>query len=202
MSLEEIRDITVSMKESASSIYGLLENLLEWSRLKRGRLELSPEKINVKQKTTGCIEVLKESAGKKKIRIHYSLPDGLEINADLHMFETIIRNLVSNAIKFTPKAGEIYISAIKKPDKTTEIIVRDTGIGMKKELISKLFLLNEKTNRKGTDGEPSTGLGLLLCKEFIDKHCSKIRVESEEGKGSTFTLIIPESTKEMIKIQD
>ena len=96
--------------------------------------------------------------------------------------------MVSNAIKFTPKSGEIFISATKKPDNSTEIAVRDTGIGMNKEMISRLFLLNEKTNRNGTDGEPSTGLGLLLCKEFIDKQNGKIRVESEVGKGSTFSF--------------
>jgi len=188
MPIEDIKEITISMKESASSIYGLLENLLEWSRLKRGRMEFSPEKLFVKQKITYCTEILKESARKKNITLNYSLAKELEVTADSHMFETIIRNLVSNAIKFTPKSGEIFISATKKPDNSTEIAVRDTGIGMNKEMISRLFLLNEKTNRNGTDGEPSTGLGLLLCKEFIDKQNGKIRVESEVGKGSTFSF--------------
>jgi len=188
MPIEDIKEITISMKESASSIYGLLENLLEWSRLKRGRMEFSPEKLFVKQKITYCTEILKESARKKNITLNYSLAEELDVTADSHMFETIIRNLVSNAIKFTPKSGEIFISATKKPDNSTEIAVRDTGIGMNKEMISRLFLLNEKTNRNGTDGEPSTGLGLLLCKEFIDKQNGKIRVESEVGKGSTFSF--------------
>lgn len=102
------------------------------------------------------------------------------------MFETIIRNLVSNAIKFTPKSGAIYISATRNSDNFTEIAVRDTGIGMDKAMISRLFLLNGKTNRNGTDGEPSTGLGLSLCKEFIEKQNGKIWVESEVGRGSTF----------------
>jgi signal transduction histidine kinase len=196
MTQEEIKEITVSMKESATNIYGLLENLLEWSRLKQGRMDFNPEKINVKQKTTACFEVLSESARKKEIKISYSLPDDLEIYADSHMFETIIRNLVSNAIKFTPKCGEINVSATAAPDNNVEIKICDTGIGMDKKLISKLFLLNEKTNRKGTEGEPSTGLGLLLCKEFIEKHNGKIWVESEEGKGSTFSFIIPVNSKE------
>jgi PAS domain S-box/PAS domain S-box len=188
MPIEDIKEITISMKESASSIYGLLENLLEWSRLKRGRMEFSPEKLFVKQKITYCTEILKESARKKNITLNYSLAEDLEVTADSHMFETIIRNLVSNAIKFTPKSGAIFVSATKKTDNSTEIVVRDTGIGMNKEMISRLFLLNEKTNRNGTDGEPSTGLGLLLCKEFIDKQNGKIRVESEVGKGSTFSF--------------
>ncbi len=125
------------MKESATNIYGLLENLLEWSRLKRGLMDFIPESFNMKQIISTCIE------------------------------------------------------AIAIPDNNIKIKIYDTGIGMNKELINKLFVINERTNRKGTEGEPSTGLGLLLCKGFIEKHNGKIRVESEEGKGSTFSFIIP-----------
>ena len=174
MTLEEIKDITLSMKNSAANIYGLLENLLEWSRLKRGMMDFIPETLNVKQKITASIEVITESVRKKEIKINYSLPEDLTIYADSHMFETVIRNLVSNAIKFTPKSGEISVSATATQDNIVEIKICDTGIGMNRELISKLFLLNEKTNRKGTEGEPSSGLGLLLCKEFIEKHGGKI----------------------------
>lgn len=190
MSFEEIKEITISMKESASNIYGLLENLLEWSRLKRGLLEFSPEKIDVKQLTIACIEVLKESARKKRITIDYSFPDKMEAYADPRMMETVIRNLVSNAIKFTNVGGKVIVKADKKSDRSIEFKVIDTGIGMTPELIGKLFHLNEKTSRRGTDGEPSTGLGLLLCKEFIVKHSGNILVESEVGKGSTFSFTL------------
>jgi len=191
MSLEEIKDITINMKDSASNIYGLLENLLEWSRLKRGMMNFNPEIINVKRITTECLKVLKESASKKEIKITSYLPDNIEIYADSHMLETVVRNLVSNAIKFTPKSGEISLTATATEGNTIEIKVSDNGIGMPGALIYKLFLLNEKTNRLGTEGELSSGLGLLLCKEFIDKHGGKIWVESEEGKGSTFSFTIP-----------
>jgi PAS domain S-box-containing protein len=184
----EIKQITINMNESAANIYGLLENLLEWSRLKRGVMDFVPVTFNVKQKITSAINVLTESAREKEIRIHYYLPDDLSVHADSHMFETIIRNLVSNSIKFTSKKGEISISASEATDNTIEIRISDTGIGMSQELIDKLFMLNEKINRKGTEGEPSTGLGLLLCKEFVEKHNGKIEVESEEGKGSTFCI--------------
>ncbi len=190
MTLEETKKITISMKESASNIYGLLENLLEWSRLKRGMMDFTPEIFNAKQKITASIAVLTESARKKEIKINYSLPEDLTIYADSHMFETVIRNLVSNAIKFTAKSGEISVSATVTPDNTIEIKIRDTGIGMSKELIDRLFLLNEKTSRKGTEGEPSTGLGLLLCKEFIENHSGRLWVEGEEGKGSTFSFTL------------
>ncbi len=190
MTLEEIKEITVSMRESATNIYGLLENLLEWSRLKRGMMDFIPETFNAKQKITASIEVLTESARKKEITIDYSLPEDITVYADSHMFETVIRNLVSNAIKFTPKSGEISVSATVTLDNNVNVKICDTGIGMNKELINKLFLINERTNRKGTEGELSTGLGLLLCKEFIEKHGGKICVESEEGKGSTFSFTI------------
>lgn len=190
MSLKEIKDISSQMKESASGIYGLLVNLLEWSRLKRGMMSFNPELINLKKSIAGCIEVLKESADKKAIRITSSLPDNLEINADLHMFGTVVRNLVSNAIKFTPRSGAINIAAKAIEDNVVEIKVSDTGIGIPKAMISKLFLLNEKTNRNGTEDEPSTGLGLLLCKEFVEKLGGKIWVNSEEGKGAMFSFTL------------
>jgi PAS domain S-box-containing protein len=191
MSLEEIKDITGSMKSSATNIYRLLENLLEWSRLRRGAMDFIPEKFNLKKKTKACIDVLIETIRKKGIRLDINIPDVLEILADSHMFETIIRNLVSNAIKFTPVGGKVTVEANLNDNYLAEIKIRDSGIGMTPELISKLFQINEKTSRPGTEGEPSTGLGLLLCKEFIEKHNGKIWVESEVGKGSSFSFTLP-----------
>jgi PAS domain S-box-containing protein len=193
MSLEEIKEISVSMKESASNIYGLLENLLEWSRLKRGMMEYNPVKLSLKERAIASTQVLNESARKKGIIIINSLSDNLEIVADSHMLETIIRNLVSNAIKFTPAGGEIKIASDFSADHSVVVKVSDSGIGIPVTMIHKLFHLNENTKRKGTEGEPSTGLGLLLCKEFIDKHGGKIWVESVVGKGSTFNFSIPKT---------
>jgi len=191
MDLADIRDITLSMKTSAANIYNLLENLLEWSLMKRGGVDFSPKTFNLKKKTEVCINVLSESAGKKQIDIIISIPDDIEILADIHMFDTIIRNLVSNAIKFTPAGGKIKVDAEYDKDYNTIIKISDSGIGMTNELKDKLFILNEKTSRSGTEGEPSTGLGLLLCKEFVDKHNGRLWVESEEGKGSAFSFLIP-----------
>jgi two-component system sensor histidine kinase/response regulator len=189
MDIEDIKKITLSMKSSAASIYTLLENLLEWSRLRRGGLDFIPEKLNLKGKVSDCIDVLSESARKKGIQINVSIPGDIEINADNHMIDTVVRNLVSNAIKFTRVGGKINVEAINR-DQMVVVKVSDTGIGMTPELKSKLFLLSEKTNRPGTEGESSTGLGLLLCKEFIEKHGGKIWVDSEEGKGSIFSFSI------------
>jgi len=190
MSVEEIEDITNSMKTSATNIYSLLENLLEWSRLRRGGMDFIPVKLDLNAIVNECINILSESARKKEIKIETYIPEGTEVFADNHMFETIIRNLVYNAIKFTSKGGIVKIAAAKKDDIATEITVSDTGIGIPPELKNKLFQLDEKTSRPGTDGEPSTGLGLLLCKEFIEKHGGEIWVESEQGNGSVFTFTI------------
>ena len=190
MGFEEIKKITLSMKTSATNIYSLLENLLEWSQLRRGVMDFIPEKINLKKKIEECIAVLSESARKKGIEILISIPEVIDVLADSHMFDTVIRNLISNAIKFTPVGGKVTLTAGYIEDHTVEIKISDSGIGMTPELKDKLFLLNEKTSRKGTEGEPSTGLGLLLCKEFIEKHNGKIWVESEAGKGSTFSFTI------------
>ena len=191
MSIEEIKDITGSMKISATNIYSLLENLLEWSRLKRGGMDFVPEKLNLKKKIDECISVLSESARKKHIEISVSIDDGMVIFADNHMFDTLIRNLVSNALKFTPPGGKVNVSALNNNEKSIEVKITDSGIGMTPELKNKLFHLSEKTNRTGTEGEPSTGIGLLLSKEFIEKHGGKIWVESEVGKGSIFSFAIP-----------
>ena len=190
MGIEEIKEITLSMKTSATNIYSLLENLLEWSRLRRGVMDFIPEKINLKKKIEECVAVLSESARKKGIEILISIPEVIDVLADSLMFDTVIRNLISNAIKFTPVGGKVTLTAGYIEDHTVEIKISDSGIGMTPELKDKLFLLNEKTSRKGTEGEPSTGLGLLLCKEFIEKYNGKIRVESEVGKGSTFSFTI------------
>jgi signal transduction histidine kinase len=114
------------------------------------------------------------------------------------MFDSILRNLVSNAIKFTRPGGKVRVEAVCSNEHFIEMRVCDSGIGMNQELKDKLFLLSEKTSRPGTEGELSTGLGLLLCKEFIEKHGGKIWVESEVGKGSTFFFTICKSDKEPI----
>ncbi len=195
MTLEEIKEISVSMKTSASNIYTLLENLLEWSRLRRGVLDFVPEKFDIKKKVEECVDVLSESARKKRIEITISIPDGLEVFADNHMFDSVIRNLVSNAIKFTPVGGHVSVTIDYSNDHSIIVNIIDSGIGMPPDLKRKLFLLNEKTNRNGTEGEQSTGLGLLLCKEFIEKNGGKIWVESEVGKGSVFSFTVPDSSK-------
>jgi len=107
------------------------------------------------------------------------------------MLDCILRNLASNSIKFTPKEGKIVIAAKPLDNDWVEISVKDSGIGMKEEMVGNLFQVVINTTRKGTNNEPSTGLGLIICKEFVEKHGGKLRVESEEGKGSAFNFTLP-----------
>lgn len=197
MEIQEIKEIALSMKTSASNLYSLLENLLEWSRLKRGGISFIKEKLILKDRVQTCVDLLSESARKKDITVLVSVPDEIEVYSDKHMLETVIRNLLSNSIKFTHKGGKIFASAGYKGNNTIEVKMTDTGIGMPKELKDKLFMVDEKTSRNGTAGELSTGLGLLLCKEFIEQCGGQIWVESEPERGSTFIFTTEQFRSEM-----
>jgi len=192
MTLDEIQNIAVSMKKSAENLYSLLGNLLEWSLMQRGLTAFEPQLFLLSRKISESMALVTEAADKKEIAISYDIPDDLSVFADANMFEGIIRNLASNAVKFTNKGGVVNIAAKTMPDKTVEISVKDTGIGMDKKMTDNLFRLDIDTSRKGTKDELSSGLGLFICKDFIEKHGGKLWVESEEGKGSVFTFTIPE----------
>ncbi len=191
LTMEEVQEIAVSMRNSATNLFRLLENLLHWSRIQQGLMPFDPEVLSLHPVIDESVEILWESAKSKEIEIIHDIPAHSEVFADLNLLQTVIRNLVSNAIKFTPKGGKINISAMKTNDNKVQISIVDTGIGISPKLVDQLFSLDVKTGRKGTDGELSTGLGLLLCKEFIELQGGKIWVVSVEGKGSTFSFTIP-----------
>jgi len=191
LSISQIQEFSVDMRKSATNLYRLLENLLQWSKMQQGSIPFNPELLQLRLVVDECFAMATETAKNKGIEIAYDISDDLKVFADSNILQTIIRNLVSNAMKFTPKGGKISVSAKATKNKSVEISVKDTGIGMTSEMVNNLFRLDVKTNRKGTDGEPSSGLGLLLCKEFVEKHGGKIWIESEEGKGSTFYFTIP-----------
>ncbi|NVO19957.1 MAG: sensor histidine kinase [Bacteroidetes bacterium] len=191
MSLEQIQKFAVSMEKTSKNLYRLLENLLQWSLMQRNVTTFDPQSFLLLNQVTEGIAPTLELAETKEIEMIVNVPAGQKVSVDLHMFNTIIRNLVSNAIKFTPKGGKISISSAVKEDSFIEIAVKDTGIGMPKEMVDNLFRLDVVTSRKGTEGEPSTGLGLILVKDFVEKHKGHLRVESSEGAGSTFYFTIP-----------
>jgi len=191
MELDKTKKLVSILRGSVLSVYNLLENLLEWSRIKRGITSFDPELFLLTTKIDEFLQPVLESANKKLIEISYNIPDDLAVFADLNMMGSIIRNLTSNAIKFTPQNGKVFLSAQVSGGQNIEISVKDSGIGMNKSILDKLFLIDRNNNRRGTDGESSSGLGLIICKEFVEKHGGSIWAKSPEGKGSTFYFTLP-----------
>jgi len=183
---EKMNMLALSLHKTATSTYHLLDNLLEWSRIQRGVKVYFPQPVTIENVINHTIDGLKNAADNKQVRLNVEFPLDVTITADSQMLQTIIRNLVLNAIKFTPPGGTVLLSAKQSSNGKTVFKVADTGIGMSPEICSSLFLFEAKNNRTGTNGEPSSGLGLYLCKEFVEEHGGKLLVESEEGKGSTF----------------
>lgn len=190
LSGSELQSIAQSLKESATNLYNLLENLLNWSLIQQDMVRFDPQTFQLLPIVSECLAVALQPAKSKKIEIVYNVPNDLEVLSDINMLQTVIRNLVSNAVKFTPKGGKISLSA-QRGINGIEISIKDSGIGMSPTQADNLFRLDFQFNRKGTEGEPSSGLGLLLCKEFIEKHGGQIWVKSKEGKGSVFYFTLP-----------
>ena len=193
--LKELQNISQKMQKSANNLYKLLENLLEWSRIQRNLTEFKPQICQLEGIILKNIDVESEFAKQKNIEIIFNNITYNEVNADIPMIDTILRNLITNAIKFSKKGGRIEIGICKSTDESNPsadcVFVKDNGIGMNSEILDKLFKLDENVSRPGTEKEPSTGLGLLLCKEFVEKHGGRIWAKSEEGKGSTFYFTMP-----------
>ena len=190
-SMDDLQKIAVSLRKSATNLYSLLGNLLEWSQLQRGLTPFNPESILVKPRVLEIMGQVSEFIQKKEIVVSIEIPENLIVFADTNMLAGILRNILNNAIKFTPMNGNIAVTAFINGDNFVEFSIEDTGIGMDKIILDNLFNHDINTNRKGTDGEPSTGLGLLICKDLIEKHQGKLWIESEVGKGSKIHFSLP-----------
>jgi PAS domain S-box-containing protein len=190
-SIRQLQTMSDSLFHSAVNLYKLLENLLEWSNVKRGGVKFNPQIINISNILRVNIELLSLSSNLKSIEIEADFPENIEVFADQKMIETVIRNLISNAVKFTNKGGKIVVSINNESPDILEVSIKDTGVGIPHDVIIKLFKIGEKIKTEGTEGEPSSGLGLFLCDEFITKHNGKIWVESEVDRGSTFSFSLP-----------
>ncbi len=187
---EEVQKIVMSISSSSKKVYRLLENLLQWSRIQTGRLDFTPDYFDPNEIVHDIVELYKINAAKKEIKISTSFEKNLSVFADRNMIDTVLRNLLSNAIKFTKTGGSIELCT-NKVENAVKISVKDTGIGIsKKELIS-LFSLECNSTRLGTENEKGTGLGLVLCKEFVEKNKGKIEVDSKTNRGSIFSFTIP-----------
>jgi signal transduction histidine kinase len=194
---EEKRTLYINLlHESAVSTYKLLDNLLEWSRLHLGNYEIHKERIFLKCIIDDCISLYRAAAENKKIAIINQVTFETSAYVDENSINTVLRNLLNNALKYTPEDGQITFSATQKQNEV-EISVQDTGLGIKPELLDKLFNIGDSTSTLGTKNEKGTGIGLVLCKELLDKNGGTIQVVSEVGKGTTFTLALPNKPNDM-----
>ncbi len=195
---EELKEIAVKMRHSATNIYKLLENLLDWSLVQRKAIKFDPAIINIRLLVEENIEIIKHWSTQKEVSISLMDSENIYIFADTNMINTVIRNFFSNAVKYSYRGGEIKVSFKPSDDRRmVTVAVKDNGIGMSKENLVNLFRLDIKSSTSGTENEVSTGLGLVVCKEFIQKHFGKIWLESQPGLGTTsyFTLPISEAEK-------
>ncbi|MGZ2369455.1 PAS domain S-box protein [Ancylomarina sp. YFZ004] len=178
------------INSSAKNTLTLLDNLLDWAKLQTGQITFNPQKTILSSIICGTIELSNTAAVAKHISITQNMPDDIEVYADKDMLKVVLRNLISNAIKFTKSDGNISATA-KKRHSQVEIAISDNGVGMNEETISKLFQIETNNTTIGTENEKGSGLGLILCKELVEKQGGKIWVESELGKGSVFKFTLP-----------
>ena len=170
--------------------YNLLENLLKWSQSQTDKILFEPRKVNLHEVTQLCIDDVENQSQFKDIDVINKVQENFHIIADINLLKTILRNLINNAVKFTDRNGMVSVSCFK--DKNDVVItVEDTGVGIKKKDIQKMFKIDQVTSKPGTNRERGSGLGLILCKEFVEKHGGTIWVESEPDVGSVFKFTIP-----------
>jgi signal transduction histidine kinase len=187
---DEIKEYVDIVYNSANNTLTLLDNLLVWAVSQNKEKNINPVKINLYELLREEIENLKILTRQKQIKMSHTVEPGLNVTADLQMVKTILRNLINNAIKYTNINGEIVINACELK-KFVEVTIKDNGVGISNENIKKLFKVDTFHSTPGTQNEKGTGLGLLLCKEFVELHGGAIRIESETGKGSLFAFTLP-----------
>jgi signal transduction histidine kinase len=201
---EEIKTMSFAINKSATAVFNLIEDLLLWSRTQTGSMPFIPELLDLYEISSNTMISLKETSKNKNIELVNNIKPITYITGDRNMVRTIVSNLFSNAIKFTPTGGKVEIGTMIQPSEglkpsegSVVIYIKDNGIGMDKDTISKLFRIDVNVTNLGTSGEKGTGLGLILCKEFVEKHNGKIWVESEVGKGSTFYFSLPNTVESL-----
>jgi PAS domain S-box-containing protein len=190
ISIRELTQMGMTMYQAADNLFKLLQNLLEWAQLQSGTISIEPKDIMLMNLIAKNIEMMKNRIEQKEISIINMVTDPINAYADEKMINSILLNLLSNAVKFTNRSGTITVNAKEIEDQMIEISIKDTGVGIPKSMVEKLFKVGAKTGRKGTRGELSTGLGLLLCKEFVERNDGKIWVVSKENIGSTFSFTL------------
>jgi signal transduction histidine kinase len=184
------KELITSIVDSSRASHILLDNLLGWTHIQTGKIINNPENIDMGAVVFNVFDFVASQARNKEVECIYTTDEKVIVCADINMLQTIIRNLVSNAIKFTPHGGKIEVR-VKRIEKEVLIEVMDTGIGISPKRLKEIFDAKELKSTPGTDNEPGTGFGLILTKEFVELNKGKIEVESTEGKGTTFRFNLP-----------
>jgi signal transduction histidine kinase len=193
---EERRHFIRNINSSAKNTFRLLENLLEWAMTQTGKVLFNPSRIDLSVLANDVVILLREQAEKKQIKVFTAINFNTNVMADENMVRTVFRNIVSNAIKFTSPGGYVRIFTkdippVNDQPAMVEVSVIDNGTGIDRELLPKLFRIDEKIRNQGTSHEKGTGLGLILCRELVEKNKGTIGVQSESGKGSRFYFTLP-----------
>jgi len=178
-----------AVHQSAKELLTLLENLLEWSRVQMNAVQFTPLETSLKHIVEAAFRIVRRAAVQKSVRL-VNCVDDQRVRVDAEMMTCVLRNLIANAVKFSTAGGQVIVTA-QLANGCSEVTVSDTGVGMPPSLVGRLFKLDEKVSMPGTDGETGTGLGLLLCKELVEKHGGRITVDSREGEGTAFRFTIP-----------
>jgi len=187
---DKIQRVFSGMKKSSETLLFLLENLLEWSSLQRGRIKKKPVEINFDELVKNNTELAQTMADQKSVTLKNIVPQGIKVFADPNMLNTVLRNLISNAIKFSTPTGSVTIEATQGNGMTI-VSVQDNGIGMDQQLIDKIFSTDHKIWHSGKSGGKGSGLGLILCREFVEKHGGQIWAESIPDQGARFSFTLP-----------
>jgi signal transduction histidine kinase len=186
------KEFLEGMHRSSKNAFNLLENLLEWSRVQTGRLPMKPETLNVRELVDEILNLFQVNISNKQLQIDNRLDEYVPVYADRNAVQAIFRNLLSNAIKFTPREGRVELDS-HPLDGRRAFIVKDNGVGMDEDTRQDLFRIDVRHSSKGTNKERGTGLGLILCREFVERNGGEINVESEPDRGTLFTFTLPRS---------
>jgi signal transduction histidine kinase len=190
-SKDRVKTLVSRLRTCAERLYALLENLLTWSRLQRGVVECVPKVIDLFPIAKENLELFTTRAEQKQITFKNSIQEGTTVYADPVMVNTVMRNLLSNGLKFTSAGGSIHVSSTDHDEHFIAVTVVDTGIGIPEDILPRLLRIDTQYTHTGTAGEQGTGLGLILCKELVEKNGGNLWVESELGKGTIFTFTLP-----------
>ncbi len=190
LGVHDVKKIASYLNLSTHATYELLENLLSWAQIENGSMRFRPERLDLERLIDSSVTALSLTAAQKDIQIRFDSVRNLSIVGDVNMLKSLLHNLISNAIKFTHLQGKVTVRATTV-NNDVKIEVQDSGTGMTAEQMASLFVLEQSFSHKGTSGEKGTGLGLQLCKQFVDQHGGRIEVNSELGVGSCFVVYLP-----------